>query len=76
MGGTDELNMTMFVIDALSRINKLFMTTILLGPGYLYKDELISFLESVNYEYKLHQNPNNISENNAINCFMFFDALP
>lgn len=62
MGGTDENNMTKFVIDALDEINEPFSVTIVLGPGYQHEENLKNRLDSVHFKYSTRRNPINIAE--------------
>jgi UDP-2,4-diacetamido-2,4,6-trideoxy-beta-L-altropyranose hydrolase len=61
MGGTDEHNMTSFAIKALMNLDCPFVATIIIGSGYQHKDELVELLENVKFDFKLVQNPDNIS---------------
>jgi UDP-2,4-diacetamido-2,4,6-trideoxy-beta-L-altropyranose hydrolase len=62
MGGTDEKNMTKFVIESLNQINQKFKAIIIVGSGYPYFDKLKNSLEKVHFEYDLIQNPKNIAK--------------
>lgn len=62
MGGTDEKNMTEFVIKALSQIDENFKVIIIIGKGYPYLKTLKNQLKLVQFEYELHQNPKNIAK--------------
>ncbi len=62
MGGTDNNDMTQFVVDALGKINKPFSATIILGPGYLFEENLKNILHSLLIKYSIHHNPINIAE--------------
>lgn len=61
MGGTDEMNMTGFVIDSLSLINEKFKAIIIVGFGYPHLIELRNSLKSLRNNFELHQNPDNIA---------------
>jgi spore coat polysaccharide biosynthesis predicted glycosyltransferase SpsG len=61
MGGADEVNITEFVIESLLFLDESFEVTIIIGPGYQYEDQLLLRLESADYKYKIHQNPENIT---------------
>ena len=62
MGGTDEKNMTEFVINSMNQINEKFKAVIVVGEGYPYIKQLQKSLEKVQFEFELFQNPNNIAE--------------
>ena len=62
MGGTDEKNITEFVIDSLSKIKENFKTKIIVGSGYPYFNQLNQRLRKVQFKFELYQNPNNIAE--------------
>ena len=61
MGGTDEKNMTGFVIEAMSLIEASFTVSIILGPGYQYKIGLENVLAKAEYDYLIFNDPNNIA---------------
>ena len=65
MGGSDPQNMVNFVVDALDLIENPFTTTIILGPGYQFFDELANRLKHVNYRCQLLINPKNIAHEMA-----------
>jgi UDP-2,4-diacetamido-2,4,6-trideoxy-beta-L-altropyranose hydrolase len=62
MGGTDEKNITEFVINALNQINEQFKATIIVGAGYTYLEQLNKNLKDVQFEFELYQNPKNIAQ--------------
>ena len=62
MGGTDEKNMTDFVVNSLNEIKEAFKAIILVGPGYSHLEKLESNLKLVNYKFELYQNPDNVAE--------------
>ena len=62
MGGTDEKNMTEYVIESLNQINKKFKVKIIVGNGYPFLQQLKKSLEKVQFEFELNQNPKNIAE--------------
>jgi UDP-2,4-diacetamido-2,4,6-trideoxy-beta-L-altropyranose hydrolase len=62
MGGTDENNMTNYIIGCLKNINEQFRATILVGSGYPYLKQLEKSLKYVEFEFKLSHNPENIAE--------------
>ena len=61
MGGTDEENMTEFVVNSLNQVNKKFKAIIIVGAGYPYLKQLEKYLKEVQYAFELHQNPKNIA---------------
>ena len=62
MGGTDEKNMTEFVINSMKQINEKFKATIIVGSGYPYILQLKKRLEKVHFEFELLQNPKDIAK--------------
>jgi len=62
MGGTDEKNMTEFVINSLNPIIEKFKVTIIVGSGYPYLKNLNKTLEKVHFEFELLQNPKDIAK--------------
>ena len=62
MGGTDEKNMTEFVVNSLREINEKFKALIIVGNGYLYINQLKKSLNKVQFDFELYQNPKNIAE--------------
>ena len=62
MGGTDEKNMTDFVINSLNQINEKFKTLVIVGAGYPYLEQLKKSLKDVRFEFELHQNSKKIAE--------------
>ena len=62
MGGTDEKNMTEFVVNSLNQIERKFKAVIVVGEGYPYLQQLEKSLEEVHFEFELYQDPENISE--------------
>ena len=62
MGGSDEKNMTEFVINTLNQINEQFKVTIIIGTGYPYLGKLKNSLEEVRYAFELYQNPRHIAK--------------
>ena len=62
MGGTDEKNMTRFVIEALSLIEARLRVSIILGQGYQYKNELLDVLAEAEYDYFIYNDTPNIAE--------------
>ena len=62
MGGTDEKNMTKFVVNTLNEIKEEFKAIIIVGAGYPYLKQLNYFLDEVQFENELYQNPANIAE--------------
>ena len=60
MGGTDPLNMTKFVVKALDLIEEKFTATILLGPGYKFKEQLNKLLSRVKFKHLVIHSPNNV----------------
>ena len=62
MGGTDEKNMTSFVIEALDELNEKFKAAIITGSGYPFTNELNNILKFVKYRYELFQDPHNVAE--------------
>jgi len=62
MGATDEKNMTCFVLNALNEIKEKFIAIIIVGIGYPHIKELENKLNSVNFQFKLHKNPDKIAK--------------
>ena len=62
MGGTDEKNMTEFVINSLNQVNEKFKAVIIVGEGYPYLQQLEKQLEEIQFESVLYKNPKNIAE--------------
>lgn len=62
MGGTDENNMTEFVVDALDSLEGAFSVNIILGLGYQLKTQLENRLKLVRYKYLLYVDPNNVAK--------------
>jgi len=62
MGGTDEKNLTEFVINSLNKINEQFKATVIVGTGYPYLNQLKNSLKQIGFEFELHTNPKNIAE--------------
>jgi len=62
MGGTDEKNMTEFVVNSLNQIERKFKAIIIVGSGYPHNEKLKKSLEKVHFEFELYQNPQNIAE--------------
>jgi UDP-2,4-diacetamido-2,4,6-trideoxy-beta-L-altropyranose hydrolase len=62
MGGSDNDDMTGFVIELLKAIELAFTVTIIVGSGYTHLRRLKKSLKNVKYSYNLFQNPDNISQ--------------
>lgn len=62
MGGTDEKNITRFVVETLGLIEAGFTANIILGSGYQYKEDLVNILAKVEYNYFIYEDPHNIAE--------------
>ena len=62
MGGTDENNITDFVINTLNEIKEKFQMIIVVGGGYPYLNQLKKSLSVVGFNYDLYQNPDNIAK--------------
>ena len=62
MGGSDEHNMTEFVIDCLDLVENPIYVNIILGPGYNYSERLKQRLKSVKNRYTIYENPNSIAK--------------
>lgn len=56
MGGSDPANLTLKAVKALNMLSTDFKATVILGPGYVYKDSLKTFLQEVHYEYTILEN--------------------
>jgi UDP-2,4-diacetamido-2,4,6-trideoxy-beta-L-altropyranose hydrolase len=61
MGGTDEKNMTEFIIQSLNSVNNNFEAKIIVGSGYPYLKQLKKKLKDVNFKFELFHNPKNIA---------------
>lgn len=61
MGGTDENNITQFVVEALQQVTDKFHVNIILGPGYQDEAELKLLLAGINYGYFIYEDPINIA---------------
>ena len=62
MGGTDEKNMTQFVIESLNQMDEKFKVIIIVGNGYPYLEKLNKNLNDIKFEYEFYQNPENIAK--------------
>ena len=62
MGGTDENNMTDIVIEAINMINEQLKLIIIVGSGFPHMHQLTKSLAKVQFEFELHQNPDNIAK--------------
>ena len=62
MGGTDEKNMTEFVVNLLNQTDSKFKAVIVVGEGYPYLQQLEKSLEEVHFDFALYQDPDYISE--------------
>jgi len=62
MGATDPKNMTNLVVDSLNNISYPFHVNIVIGEGYMFRDELIEKLENISFDYDLLINPRNIAK--------------
>ena len=62
MGGTDEKNLTSFVIQVLDELDEKFKVAIITGSGYQFTNELKNILKFVKYRYELFQDPHKIAE--------------
>lgn len=61
MGGTDEKNMTTYIVKVLKKIKDKFEATFLVGSGFPHLEKLERSLKSVNFKFELYQNPNKIA---------------
>ena len=62
MGGSDEKNMTSFVIEALDELDENFKVSIITGSGYQFTNELKNILKFVKYPFELFKDPHNVAE--------------
>ena len=61
MGGTDQNNMTLKIVEILNKIDDNFKVTVLVGPGYNYLEELEKKLNNSTFDNKLVFNPSNVA---------------
>lgn len=61
MGGTDEKNITEFVVKSLNSLKKRIKAVIIVGKSYPYRKQLEKSLEKVDFDFELHQDPENLS---------------
>jgi len=61
MGGTDENNMTEFIINALNQVTQSFKAIIVVGSGYLFLEKLKKKISGMSFQYELYINPPEIS---------------
>ena len=62
MGGSDPQNLTSFVVDTIMDLDSDLMFKIVLGPGYVFEDELHTKLKSANFNYIILHDPDNFPE--------------
>jgi len=62
MGGTDEKNMSLYVLGELEKIKGKFEAVILLGPGYVHKNTVDKYLDTVNYKHEVVCDSKNVAE--------------
>ena len=62
MGGSDPAELTLKTVRALDLLDDEFVTTVVLGPGFLGGEELGAFLSTARREYQVLQNVRDMSQ--------------
>lgn len=60
MGGIDEFNLTLKIVQALSQLPSSYEIRIVIGPGYEYRKNLSEFMEAKFRSFIIKQNPDNL----------------
>lgn len=61
MGGSDPAGLTLWVVAALARSALNFITVVVVGPGYVAREELAQALSTLGKPFELHENVNEMA---------------